>query len=226
MLIPVIVSFTLYALFQPAVVYLVRHDINHSLSILIVLILLIITSALVIAFALPASASDDAGETVTELHAAEGEGVQLRHLLADACAMELVRDPKQFDVILAGNLFGDLLSDEAAMLTGSIGMLPSASLSYEGKPGLYEPVHGSAPDIAGQGVANPLATILSVAMMLRYSLNEPVLAERRPDVVVVVGDVNSTVACGLVAKKTPGMALANSTKRARPARPVRTIPPR
>ncbi|MEM6557604.1 MAG: 3-isopropylmalate dehydrogenase [Pseudomonadota bacterium] len=117
-------------------------------------------------------------ETVIELHAAEGEGVALRHVLADACAMELVRDPKQFDVILAGNLFGDILSDAAAMLTGSIGMLPSASLSYEGKPGLYEPVHGSAPDIAGQGKANPCAAILSLEMALRWSLGRPEAANR------------------------------------------------
>ena len=117
-------------------------------------------------------------ETVTELHAAEGDGVALRHLLADACAMELVRHPKQFDVILAGNLFGDILSDEAAMLTGSIGMLPSASLSYDGKPGLYEPVHGSAPDIAGQGKANPCAAILSLEMALRWSLGRAEAADR------------------------------------------------
>lgn len=117
-------------------------------------------------------------ETVTELHAAEGDGVALRHVLADACAMELVRHPKQFDVILAGNLFGDILSDEAAMLTGSIGMLPSASLSYEGKPGLYEPVHGSAPDIAGQGKANPCAAILSLEMALRWSLGRAEAADR------------------------------------------------
>jgi len=91
--------------------------------------------------------------------------------------MQLVREPKQFDVIVTGNMFGDILSDAAAMLTGSIGMLPSASLDRNGK-GMYEPIHGSAPDIAGQGVANPLATILSVAMMLRYSLNEAVLADR------------------------------------------------
>lgn len=112
-------------------------------------------------------------ETVIALHEAEGDGVALRHVLADACAMELVRDPKQFDTILAGNLFGDILSDAAAMLTGSIGMLPSASLSYEGKPGLYEPVHGSAPDIAGQGNANPCAAILSFEMALRWSLGRP-----------------------------------------------------
>lgn len=117
-------------------------------------------------------------ETVTELHAAEGDGVALRHVLADACAMELVRHPKQFDVILAGNLFGDILSDEAAMLTGSIGMLPSASLSYDGKPGLYEPVHGSAPDIAGQGKANPCAAILSLEMALRWSLGRPDAADK------------------------------------------------
>jgi 3-isopropylmalate dehydrogenase len=98
-------------------------------------------------------------------------------MLVDNAAMQLVRAPKQFDVIVTGNLFGDVLSDEAAMLTGSIGMLPSASLDA-GNKGMYEPIHGSAPDIAGQGKANPLATILSVAMMLRYTLNEPGLAGR------------------------------------------------
>ena len=91
--------------------------------------------------------------------------------------MELVRDPKHFDVILGGNLFGDILSDAAAMLTGSIGMLPSASLSYDGKPGLYEPVHGSAPDIAGQGKANPCAAILSLEMALRWSLGRTEAAD-------------------------------------------------
>src|SRR5437763_15529531 len=95
--------------------------------------------------------------------------IALSHMYVDNCAMQLVRTPKQFDVIVTGNLFGDILSDEAAMLTGSIGMLPSASLDARGK-GLYEPIHGSAPDIAGKGVANPLATILSAAMMLRYTL--------------------------------------------------------
>lgn len=103
--------------------------------------------------------------------------VELSHMLVDNAAMQLVRNPRQFDVIVTGNLFGDILSDEASMLTGSIGMLPSASLDAHGK-GLYEPIHGSAPDIAGQGMANPLATILSVAMMLRYSLNRAELAER------------------------------------------------
>ena len=101
--------------------------------------------------------------------------VKLNHMLADNCAMQLLRNPKQFDVILADNLFGDMLSDEAAMLTGSLGLLPSASLGAKNKNGqirsLYEPVHGSAPDIAGKGLANPIATILSFAMALKYSLN-------------------------------------------------------
>ena len=103
--------------------------------------------------------------------------LELTHMYVDNCAMQLVRTPKQFDVIVTGNLFGDILSDEASMLTGSIGMLPSASLDANGK-GLYEPIHGSAPDIAGKGVANPLATILSAAMMLRYSLGQPEAATR------------------------------------------------
>jgi len=103
--------------------------------------------------------------------------VALSHMYVDNAAMQLLRDPKQFDVIVTGNMFGDILSDEASMLTGSIGMLPSASLDERGK-GLYEPIHGSAPDIAGKNVANPLATILSAAMMLRYSLGEDAAAER------------------------------------------------
>ena len=103
--------------------------------------------------------------------------VELTHMFVDAAAMMLVRAPKQFDVIVTGNLFGDILSDCAAMLTGSIGMLPSASLTLDSK-GLYEPVHGSAPDIAGKNVANPFAAILSVAMMLRYSFERPDLADR------------------------------------------------
>jgi len=103
--------------------------------------------------------------------------VQLEHMYVDNCAMQLVRAPKQFDVIVTGNLFGDILSDEASMLTGSIGMLPSASLDERGK-GLYEPIHGSAPDIAGKGLANPLATILSAAMMLRHSLGRAAEAGR------------------------------------------------
>jgi 3-isopropylmalate dehydrogenase len=117
-------------------------------------------------------------EEVSTVHRAHGEGVELTHMLADACAMELVRDPRQFDVILADNLFGDLLSDEASMLTGSIGMLPSASLGIDGTPGLFEPVHGSAPDITGQGVANPCAAILSMEMALRWSLARPDAADR------------------------------------------------
>ncbi|MBO8164431.1 MAG: 3-isopropylmalate dehydrogenase [Brevibacillus sp.] len=107
--------------------------------------------------------------SVAERVAKDYPDVELTHMLVDACAMQLVRAPKQFDVIVTENMFGDILSDEAAMLTGSIGMLASASLA-EGRFGLYEPVHGSAPDIAGQGVANPLATFLSVALMLRHSL--------------------------------------------------------
>lgn len=103
--------------------------------------------------------------------------VELSHLYVDNAAMQLVRAPKQFDTIVTGNLFGDILSDAAAMLTGSIGMLPSASLGEAGKPGVYEPVHGSAPDIAGQDKANPLAQVLSAAMMLRYGLNEPEAAQ-------------------------------------------------
>jgi 3-isopropylmalate dehydrogenase len=106
---------------------------------------------------------------VTEL-AGEFNDVELEHLFVDNCAMQLVRAPGQFDVIVTSNLFGDILSDEAAMLTGSIGMLPSASIG--GKTGLFEPVHGSAPDIAGQGVANPIATINSVAMMVQYALEQ------------------------------------------------------
>lgn len=108
--------------------------------------------------------------------AKEYPDVELSHMYVDNAAMQLVRAPKQFDVIVTGNMFGDILSDEAAMLTGSIGMLPSASLNAD-KQGMYEPCHGSAPDIAGQGIANPLATILSAAMMLRYSLQAEEAAE-------------------------------------------------
>jgi 3-isopropylmalate dehydrogenase len=109
--------------------------------------------------------------------AGEYSGVELTHMYVDNAAMQLLKNPKQFDVIVTGNMFGDILSDEASMLTGSIGMLPSASLDGEGK-GLYEPIHGSAPDIAGKNLANPLATVLSAAMMLRYSLNEDDAAAR------------------------------------------------
>jgi 3-isopropylmalate dehydrogenase len=114
-------------------------------------------------------------QEVTKLHQAEYADVELTHMYADNCAMQLVRDPKQFDVIVTDNMFGDMLSDEAGMLTGSLGMLPSASLGDPDETGrrkaLYEPVHGTAPDIAGQGKANPLATLLSFSMMLRYSFD-------------------------------------------------------
>ncbi len=103
--------------------------------------------------------------------------VEVSHMYVDNASMQLVKDPKQFDVMVTGNMFGDILSDTAAMLTGSIGMLPSASLDANGK-GMYEPIHGSAPDIAGQNIANPLATIMSVSMMLRYSLNKSELADK------------------------------------------------
>ncbi len=115
-------------------------------------------------------------DVVTEV-AKEYPDVELSHMLVDNAAMQLIRNPKQFDVMVTGNIFGDILSDEASMLTGSIGMLASASLDENNK-GLYEPIHGSAPDIAGKGIANPLAMILSVAMMLRYSLNEVAFADR------------------------------------------------
>jgi 3-isopropylmalate dehydrogenase len=108
--------------------------------------------------------------------------VKVEHMLVDNAAMQLVREPKQFDVIVSSNLFGDILSDISAMLTGSIGMLPSASLN-ESLKGLYEPVHGSAPDIAGKGVVNPIATILSVAMLMKYSFNEPTIFNKINDAV-------------------------------------------
>ena len=140
-------------------------------------------------------------ETVTRL-APEYDGIELDHLLVDNAAMQLVSRPADFDVIVTENLFGDILSDEAAMLTGSLGMLPSASLGEEG-PGLYEPVHGSAPDIAGQGIANPLATFLSVAMMLRYGLGLHDEADR------LDAAVDSTLADGL---RTPDLAGGEGTR--------------
>ena len=115
-------------------------------------------------------------DVVTETHA-DFPDIALSHMYVDNAAMQLVRAPRQFDVIVTGNMFGDILSDEASMLTGSIGMLPSASLNARGF-GLYEPIHGSAPDIAGQDRANPLATIISAAMLLRYSLNQEAAAQR------------------------------------------------
>jgi 3-isopropylmalate dehydrogenase len=117
-------------------------------------------------------------EDISALHTAEFADVSLEHILADNCAMQLAKAPKQFDVIVTDNLFGDLLSDEAAMLTGGIGLLPSAALGDAGRPGLYEPVHGSAPDIAGKGLANPIAAVLSFEMALRLSLGRVDLADR------------------------------------------------
>ena len=128
-------------------------------------------------------------DVVTEVHA-QYPDVKLEHMYVDNAAMQLVKAPKSFDVIVTGNMFGDILSDEASMLTGSIGMLPSASLNSSNQ-GLYEPSHGSAPDIAGKGVANPLATILSAAMMLRFSLNQAQAADR------IESAVKSVLASGL-----------------------------
>ena len=128
-------------------------------------------------------------DVVTEVHK-EYPDVALDHMYVDNAAMQLVKAPKSFDVIVTGNMFGDILSDEAAMLTGSIGMLPSASLNDKNQ-GLYEPSHGSAPDIAGKGIANPLATILSAAMMLRFSLNQATAADR------IESGVKSVLASGL-----------------------------
>jgi 3-isopropylmalate dehydrogenase len=117
-------------------------------------------------------------EVVTELHARDYADVTLEHMLADNAAMQLVRRPTQFDVLVTDNLFGDILSDAASQATGSLGMLPSAALGIKGKPGLYEPIHGSAPDIAGKGVANPLAAILSFEMALRWSFGRGDIADR------------------------------------------------
>jgi 3-isopropylmalate dehydrogenase len=140
-------------------------------------------------------------ETVARVSEEYGD-VELDHLLVDNAAMQLVSHPSDFDVILTENLFGDILSDEAAMLTGSLGMLPSASLGANG-PGLFEPVHGSAPDIAGQGIANPLATILSVAMMLRHGLDRPADADR------VEAAVDRALSDGL---RTPDLAGGEGTR--------------
>ena len=129
----------------------------------------------------------EASELWREVVSEVGKGypeIQLRHLYVDNCAMQLIRDPRQFDVIVTGNVFGDILSDEAAMLTGSIGMLPSASLG--GKVALYEPIHGSAPDIAGQNKANPIAMILSLAMMFRHSFDKPQEAEGIEEAIISV----------------------------------------
>ena len=129
-------------------------------------------------------------EEVQSLHEKEYKDVELSHMLADNCAMQLLRNPKQFDVIVTDNLFGDMLSDQASMLTGSLGLLPSASLGAKNKAGemraMYEPIHGSAPDIAGKGIANPIATILSFAMALRYSLDLDKEAEALEKAVQIV----------------------------------------
>ena len=140
-------------------------------------------------------------DVVTEVHK-DYPDVALDHMYVDNAAMQLVKAPKKFDVVVTGNMFGDILSDEAAMLTGSIGMLPSASLNDK-KQGLYEPSHGSAPDIAGKGVANPLATILSAAMMLRFSLNQPEAADR------IEAAVKKVLAQGL---RTPDIYSEGTTK--------------
>ncbi|GAB4568620.1 MAG: 3-isopropylmalate dehydrogenase [Rhizobacter sp.] len=140
-------------------------------------------------------------DVVTEVHAQYAD-VELEHMYVDNAAMQLVKQPKRLDVIVTGNMFGDILSDEAAMLTGSIGMLPSASLNSKNQ-GLYEPSHGSAPDIAGKGIANPLATILSAAMMLRFSLNQEAAAQR------IEAAVKSVLAKGL---RTTDIYSAGTTK--------------
>ena len=140
-------------------------------------------------------------DVVTEVHA-QYPDVELQHMYVDNAAMQLVKAPKAFDVVVTGNMFGDILSDEASMLTGSIGMLPSASLNTKNQ-GLYEPSHGSAPDIAGKGVANPLATILSAAMMLRFSLNQAEAADR------IETAVKKVLAQGL---RTPDIYSEGTTK--------------
>jgi len=140
-------------------------------------------------------------DVVTEVHA-QYPDVELQHMYVDNAAMQLVKAPKAFDVVVTGNMFGDILSDEASMLTGSIGMLPSASLNTKNQ-GLYEPSHGSAPDIAGKGVANPLATILSAAMMLRFSLNQAEAADR------IESAVKKVLAQGL---RTPDIYSEGTTK--------------
>lgn len=139
-------------------------------------------------------------QEVQALRDAEYPHIDLSHMLADNTAMQLVKYPKQFDVILTDNLFGDILSDEAGMLTGSLGMLPSAALGVAGKPGLYEPIHGSAPDIAGQGLANPCASVLSLAMALRYSFDRADLADR------VEAAVSATLEAGVRTRDLGGTA--------------------
>ncbi len=147
-------------------------------------------------------------ETVTRIHAEEFPNVELEHVLVDNAAMQLVASPRHFDVILTENMFGDILSDEAAMLTGSIGMLPSASLGEPDTPGVFEPVHGSAPDITGQGIANPLAMILSAAMMLRHGL------ARETEAAAVESAVDRALAGGLRTTDLGGTATTAETTEA------------
>src|SRR3954464_11109094 len=147
-------------------------------------------------------------EVVRRVHSDEFPDVRLEHLLVDNAAMQLIAAPRHFDVILTENLFGDILSDEAAMLTGSIGMLPSASLGEEGAPGLFEPVHGSAPDIAGQGIANPLATILSAALLLRHGLG------REAEAAAVESAVERALDQGLRTRDLGGDATTEDATRA------------
>jgi 3-isopropylmalate dehydrogenase len=146
-------------------------------------------------------------EVVARVHARQFPHIELEHLLVDAAAMRLVAAPRHFDVLLTENMFGDILSDEAAMLTGSIGMLPSASLGGEG-PGLFEPVHGSAPDIAGQGIANPLAMILSAALMLRHGLG------REAEAAAVESAVDRALDAGLRTRDLGGTATTAETTEA------------
>jgi len=155
-------------------------------------------------------------EEVAALHAAEFSDVALRHMYVDNCAMQLVREPKQFDVIVTDNMFGDILSDCAAMAVGSLGMLPSASLGpleNGRRRALYEPVHGSAPDIAGQGIANPLGAILSVAMALRLSLERPDDADLLE---TAVSDALAIRARARVTSPSPARALSLAQKWAAP----------
>jgi 3-isopropylmalate dehydrogenase len=146
-------------------------------------------------------------ETVSRVHSREFPNIELQHVLVDNAAMQLIANPRHFDVILTENMFGDILSDEAAMLTGSIGLLPSASLGSEG-PGVFEPVHGSAPDIAGQGIANPLAMILSAAMLLRHGL------ARDEDATRIESAVDRALEAGLRTSDLGGTATTTEATRA------------
>jgi 3-isopropylmalate dehydrogenase len=147
-------------------------------------------------------------ETVTDIQANEFPDIELEHILVDNAAMRIVADPASFDVLLTENMFGDILTDEAAMITGSIGMLPSASLGDDGGPGVFEPAHGSAPDIAGQGIANPLATFLSVAMLLRHGL------KREDEAAAVELAVSKAIDGGLRTRDLGGNATTAEATRA------------